>query len=412
MLTGLMPEVLVPRADAASITVLENLVAVVTSPEFADNVVAADRDGHMALDNVAALRRIGITALPADPAFGEGGAPVSLLVDVMEVLGRFDASTAVAMNMHWSGVRALSRMPTFARRDEALAAVLAGTGALCGAFSNPSGEIDSRKARLSCRIEGDDLVLNGRAGFGSMSDAATHAVLGGLVENSDPDDPLLAMTVGRIGETGLIKHDNWSAMGMRGTGSNDIECRDLRIPVADCLVLPRSQMVQSRATESAVVAFGIAAIWVGLCQTALDFTVEHVKGRYGYMAQGTFNDSRDQFRADQAWAQIGIGGMDHWHGTGRDLLRSIVLRLDAGEDVPPRDLVRPLFHLRRMVEEVSMGAMKVCGAHGYVTAQKLERVFRDLLGGVVMAWKTDQLQQTLGVGALGREIAFTGPAGS
>ncbi len=59
-----------------------------------------------------------------------------------------------------------------------------------------------------------------------------------------------------------------------------------------------------------------------------------------------------------------------------------------------------------------MGAMKVCGAHGYLTAQKLERIFRDLVGGIVMAWKTDQLQQTLGVGALGRPVVFTGLAGS
>lgn len=405
-------DVLVPVPDGASRKVLDELVSIISAPQFAENAAQADRDGRMALTNVRDLRQIGITALPIAAAFEENGPPIALLVDVMELLGRVDAPTAVALNMHWSGVRSLARMPAFARRDEALDAVASGVGALCGAFSNPSAEIDSRKARLSCRITGDNVVLNGRAGFGSMSDAATHAVLGGVVENSDPRDPLLAMTVGRIGESGLIKHDNWSAMGMRGTGSNDIECKNLRIPLSDCLVLPRSQMRQPRATESAVVAFGIAAIWAGLSQAAMDFTVEHVKGRFGYMAQGTFNDSAEQYRADQAWAQVGIGNMDHWLGTGRDLLRGTVLRLDSGEDVPARELVRTLFHLRRMSEEVAMGSMKVCGAHGYVTAQRLERVFRDLLGGVVMAWKTDQLQQTLGVGALGREVAFTGPAGS
>ena len=406
------PDVLVPVSGEACKNILGELSALVTSPAFGKNAAVADREGRMAQDNVAALRRIGITALPISPAFGKQGAPIALQVDIMELLGRYDAPTAVAMNMHWSGVRALTRMPAFPRRDETLAAVLNGSGALCGAFSNPSGEIDSRKARLSCRVEDDVLVLDGRAGFGSMSDAASHAVLGGVVDHGGLDDPLLAMTVGRIGEPGLVKHDNWSAMGMRGTGSNDIECRDLRIPISECLILPRSKMWQTRAAESAVVAFGIAAIWVGLSQAALDFTVEHVKGRYGYMAQGTFNDSAEQFRADQAWAQVGIGNMDHWLGTGRDLLRGTVLRLDLGEDVPVRDLVRTLFHLRRMSEEVAMGAMKVCGAHGYVTAQSLERTFRDLLGGIVMAWKTDQLQQTLGLGALGREITFTGPAGS
>lgn len=391
---------------------LDAVEALVGSEEYGARVVAADRAGRMAVDNVAALQRLGVVGLPVATRYGADGPPLGLSLAVMELLGRYDASTAVAVNMNWAGVRTLRQLPSFPRRDEALAAVREDRGAVCGAFSNPSTELDSRKARLTCRLDGADVVLDGRAGFGSMSDAATHAVLGGMVADSNPDDPLFVLTLGRIGEAGLVKHDNWSAMGMRGTGSNDIECRGLRIPAADCLVAPVSEFRRSRTADSAATAFGIAAIWVGLSRAALDFTVDHVQHRYGYMAEGTFNASTTRFRADEAWAQTGIGNMDHWLGTGQDLLRALAARLDAGEDVPTRDLVRTLFHLRRMSEEVAMGAMKVCGAHGYVTAQRLERIFRDMVGGVVMAWKTDQLQQTLGVGALGRPIVFTGPAGS
>jgi alkylation response protein AidB-like acyl-CoA dehydrogenase len=391
---------------------LERLRELVTSEEYAERVVEADRAGAMALGNVAALQELGIVGLPAAAPWGPDGPPLALQVAVMELLGQHDGPTAVAVNMNWAGLRTLRRLPSFPRRDEALAAVLDGRGALCGAFSNPSTELDSRKARLSCRLEGDVVVLDGRAGFGSMSDAATHAVLGGVVENGDRENPVFVLTLGRIGEPGVVKHSNWSAMGMRGTGSNDIECRGLRIPVADCLVAPVSEFQRSRTVDSAATAFGIAAIWVGLSQAAMEFTVDHVQRRFGYMAEGAFNASTTEYRADEAWAQIGIGAMDHWLGTGRDLLHTVTSRLDAGEEVPNRDLVRTLFHLRRMTEEVSMRAMKVCGAHGYVTGQRLERIFRDLVGGVVMAWKTDQLQQTLGVGALGREVVFTGPAGS
>ncbi len=400
------------RVESEAAVLLRGLRELLESEEYAERVVEADRAGRMALDNAAALKELGVVGLPAATRFGPDGPPLELSIAVMELLGRHDASSAVAINMNWAGVRTLRQLPSFPRRDEALAAIQDGRGAVCGAFSNPSTELDSRKAKLSCRLEGEDVVLNGRAGFGSMSDAATHAVLGGLVEDSDPADPMFVLTLGRIGEPGLVKHENWNAMGMRATGSNDIECRELRIPVDECLVAPISDMRKSRTADSAATAFGIAAIWVGLSQAAMDFTVDHVQHRYGYMAEGTFNTSTTQFRADEAWAQTGIGNMDHWLGTGRDLLSAVVARLDAGEDVPTRDLVRTLFHLRRMSEEVSMGAMKVCGAHGYVKAQRLERIFRDLVGGVVMAWKTDQLQQTLGVGALGRPIVFTGPAGS
>ncbi|GAB7004760.1 acyl-CoA dehydrogenase family protein [Nocardioides sp. AN3] len=398
--------------DLTESTLLRTLGDLLESEEYTEGVVESDRAGRMALSNVKALQDLGVVGLPASTRFGDAGPTLALSLAVMELIGRHDASSAVAINMNWSGVRGLKQLPSFPRRDEALTALRANRGAVCGAFSIPAAELDSRKARLSCRIRDGEVVLNGRAGFGSMSDAATHAMLGATVDGSDPADPAFVLTLGRFGEPGLIKHDNWSAMGMRGTGSNDIECRDLRIPVAECLVAPVSQFKQRRTGDSAATALGIAAIWIGLSQAAMDFTVEHVHHRYGYMAEGAFNTSTTQYRADEAWAQIGIGNMDHWLGTGRELLGAVAARLDAGEDVPARDLVRTLFHLRRMTEEVSMGAMKVCGAHGYLTAQKLERIFRDLVGGIVMAWKTDQLQQTLGVGALGRPVVFTGLAGS
>jgi alkylation response protein AidB-like acyl-CoA dehydrogenase len=107
--------------------------------------------------------------------------------------------------------------------------------------------------------------------------------------------------------------------------------------------------------------------------------------------------------------------MEHWLETGRTIFYDTVARLNttfpSAQDFT-RHLVRTVYHLRRMSEEVALGAMKVCGAHAYVRTRPLERIVRDLLGGVVMAWKTDELVQTLGRGALGMPVSIVGPAGS
>ena len=155
--------------DAAEL--LEALEELLANDEYAARVTEADRDGRMALDNVEALRELGVVGLPLSDRFGAGGPALRDSLAVMELLGRHDASSAVAVNMNWSGVRALRQLPSFPRRDEALAAVGDRRGALCGAFSTPAAELDSRNVRLSCRIEGAHVVLEGRAGFGSMSDA-------------------------------------------------------------------------------------------------------------------------------------------------------------------------------------------------------------------------------------------------
>ena len=63
--------------------------------------------------------------------------------------------------------------------------------------------------------------------------------------------------------------------------------------------------------------------------------------------------------------------------------------------------VRTTYHLRRMAEEVAQGAISVAGAHGYVRGSEIDRLYRDLTGGIVMAWKTDELRHSLGLSALG-----------
>jgi len=255
-----------------------------------------------------------------------------------------------------------------------------------------------------------------------MSDAARYAVLGGTIEKAD-GEPDIAFTLGRFGDTGLINHGNWSGMGLRATASHDLECRDLRIPRTECFIAPASTVQQillsksvNRVVNSATGAVGILGIWLGAAQAAFDFTLEYVRGRYGYLATGPLAAQVSSYRSDEAWAQSAIGNMDHWLGTGRWILYDLVARLEGGaaatDPALSRDVVRTVFHLRRMTEEVALGTMKTCGAHAYVTTRPLERIFRDLMGGVVMAWKTDQLQHTLGLGALGHSVTFTGPGGS
>ncbi|GAA4885714.1 acyl-CoA dehydrogenase family protein [Pseudonocardia benzenivorans] len=394
--------------------IVERVRECAAADDFAERARVADRDGALAVENLRLMQEIGVTGMPIDPALGSSGASLSAAVRVMEELAYRDASTALAINMHWGGARGLAQMPSFPRRDEACAAIARHEATICGGFSISSEGLDSRKSGVVCRDEGDVYVFNGRSGYASMSEAAGYAMLGAILEGSDPDDPTYVLTVGRMGEPGLINHHNWNAMGMRATGSSDLECRDLAVVKDDCLVGQMKTFQFRRPIDTAYNTFGIGAIWVGLSRAAFDFTVDHAKRRYGYMASSSLESVKASYRADEPWAQAAIGSMDHWLGTGRALLRDMVDRLDDYDDdeLMGRDHVRTLYHLRRMSEEVALGAMKTCGAHGYVKSRTLERIFRDLIGGVVMAWKTDDLQHKLGVGALGRPIMISGPGGT
>jgi alkylation response protein AidB-like acyl-CoA dehydrogenase len=341
---------------------------------------------------------------------------------VMEEIAYADGSTAVAMNMHLLISHFLRFLPMFPHATRVVEDI-ARTGALiCGPGSVPTGDLDNRKSGFRVREAGEHFVLEGKAGFASMSEGATYVMLGGWIEGAGSAEPRVVMAIPRIDSPGIRNLRNWDAMGMRGTASHDIECSGLEIPRGEAFVAPLSLLREGQKALGVDAmkirswgALGILGLWVGLAQAAYDFTLDYVAKRHGYLAGNSQAGGEVGYRSNEAWAQIAIGRMDHWLHTGRVVLEDTVRRLDGPfDDVAQftRHMVRTVYHLRRMSEEVAEDAMRTCGAHAYVSGSQLERIYRDMVGSNVMAWKTDQLVHMLGLAALGREITLAGPAGT
>lgn len=163
---------------------------------------------------------------------------------------------------------------------------------ICGPGSVPTGGLDNRQAGFKIREDGDDLVINGRAGFASMSDGAKYALIGGTVDRGEGNEPDVALTVPELSTPGITNLHNWNAMGLRGTASHDIVIEEARIPKSEGLVIPaamlrmvlqaQAQVVDVQSQLRARGALGILAIWLGQAQAAFDFTIDYVKQRHGY----------------------------------------------------------------------------------------------------------------------------------
>lgn len=393
---------------------------------FTQRAERIDREGAFPKENIAELKALGIPGMALSKELGGLGVCAEAQMRIMEEIAYGDGSTAVAMNMHVLIADFLNFFPPFPRRNAVLEDIGRNGALICGGASVPSGEVDSRKAGYSVTEDGDNLVVNGKAGFASMSEGAKYTIIGGAIDRGEGNPPDVCVMIPDIATPGIRIMYNWDAMGLRGTASHDVVAENVVVPKAEALVIPQAMLriiteaqgqVTSPATQNrARGALGILAIWLGLSQAAFDFTLDYVKQRHGYMAgNGVGLGPTPGFRADQAWAQFGIGNMEHWLESGRIVLYDAVRRLDAQFDSPQafvRHMLRTTYHLRRMSEEIAEGSMKVCGAHAYVRAKPLERIFRDLVGGNVMAWKTDELQLSIGQGALGLPVNFVGPAGT
>ena len=385
-----------------------------------------DRNGEFPRQNVDELLALNVPAMAFGKENGGLGISVEAQMRIMEEVPEGGRPTAVGLNMHAIVAGFPEGMPPFPRRNQVIEDIGRNGALICGPGSIPTGGLDNRQAGFRFEEDGDFVVANGKAGFASMSEGAKYALVGGAIDRGEGNPRDIVLSVPELNTPGFKLMMNWDAMGLRGTASHDVVVENMRLPKSEVLIIPEAMMRAVLEAQGKVVsvqsqmrargALGILAIWLGLAQHAFDFTVEYVKERHGYLAGPTTGGGPNAgYRADAAWAQFGIGNMEHWLETGRIVLYECIRRLDTPFEDPQaftRHLVRTVYHLRRMSEEVSAGAMRVCGAHAYVKNRPLERIYRDMVGGNVMAWKTDELMHSLGLSALGREITFVGPAGT
>ena len=387
---------------------------------FRERAAAADRDGELPLDNFNELAELGISGLLISEVLGGLEADGETFVRLIEEIAYGDASTAVALNMHLLVTSIAGALPPYPQRDKVLTACANGAWC-CAPGSIPSRELDNTSTGFAATEDGTDLIISGRAGFASGADAAQYAMVGALIER--PTEPDLVIALPEFQQEAITNRSNWDGMGLRSTASHDVVIDDLRIARADCFVVPLSllrmgeQMIpQLQWQRRALPGLGICAIWLGNAQAMFDETVEYLKQRRGYLASANSPlGGTNELRSQQAWAQMALGEMDSWLASARTMLYHAVSEVDrayADRQSFVRMQVRTTHHLRRMAEEVAQISIKTTGAHAYVKGQPLERLYRDLTGGIVMAWKTDELQHSLGLAALGEEITIVGPAGT
>ncbi len=155
--------------------------------------------------------------------------------------------------------------------------------------------------------ESGGLRVSGRWPFGSGSHLATW-ICGGchIIENGAPKPDPHGMP-----ETLLVFfhrddvtiHDNWHVSGLRGTGSNDIEVRDLLVPEGRWVVLggkPRIDAPLYRFPTLGLLALGVSSVAVGIAERAISEFIELAGGK---VPTGSTRSLANRSRAQQDLAE-------------------------------------------------------------------------------------------------------------
>ncbi|EKU97668.1 acyl-CoA dehydrogenase [Leptolyngbya sp. PCC 7375] len=323
---------------------------------------AADASDAFVAENFVTLRESGLSAMGVPKEFGGGGASYTEVCEVLQILGRYCSSTALAFAMHthqvmiptWKWQHKQAPVESLLRRVTQEQLILLSSGG--GDWLNGSGI-------ANCSMGG--FVINARKGFVSGAPAGDVLMTSAVYDDPTDGPTVLHFAVPMQGN-GVSIEPVWQAMGMRGTGSHNVVLSDVFIPEQSiALRRPAGKWHPAFHLVSMIALPLIYSVYVGVAEAARDLAVQ----------QASKNCD------DEQMCYL-VGGLDNELTAARIALQHIVSTAVAsqpGFDVTNQVLTGRTLIAKAVLNVVDM-AMEVAGGRAFHRPFGLEKLFRDAQG--------------------------------
>jgi len=244
-------------------------------PSFAARAAEHDRSASFVAENYAQLKQHKVFSAGIPIKLGGGGATHADVCSIVRELGKHCGATGLSFAMHSHPVAA-NVFKHLHGDEKATAAltkiasaelVIAGTGA--NDWLASSGEAIEVK---------DGYVVNAHKRFVSGGPGADLFVTSAVFDGDDGPEVLHFAIP--MNSDGVEIQSNWDALGMRGTGSNDIIMRDVFVPAA--AIVTRRPIGVWHPMWDVIVPIALPIIvscYVGLAEKATELAIDSASGK-------------------------------------------------------------------------------------------------------------------------------------
>lgn len=356
--------------------------------DFAQRAAQHDADDSYPTENFAALKSAGLIRAGVPGELGGGGAQVRDLCEMLRIIAHGCSSTALALAMHTHQVAIpawrWTHKPEARPAVEPLLRRIAAENLL---LISSGGSDWVGGSGTAVKVDGG-YRISGRKIFGSNSVMGDMLMTCAVAEEDGQRKVLhfgLPMTA-----PGVKVLDTWRAIGMRATGSNDIEIDGAFVP-DDKIALKRAagewhflfQVIGNIAFPL------IYAAYLGVAEQARDRAV----------ALAARKPPSDRLRRL-------AGEMDTALQATRYAHRAMVEV--AEQNAPSAESVNEVMIGRRLVEENALRtvelAMDLAGGVGFYRGAGLERLFRDIQAARYHPMNREAQYEYAGAMALGQPV--------
>lgn len=330
--------------------------------EIAGEAALHDQEESFVADGYRLLRAAGFFKALVPAELGGHDVPYRTLCDAIRRLGTYCGSTALAFSMHshlvavpaWRWRHEKAPVEGLLKRVAAEDLVLISSGAQDWL---PSGG-------RAVKVEGGYRVT-ARKGFASGSPMGDLLVTSAIDEDAEGGRTVLHFAVPFKAE-GVRRHDTWHVMGMRGTGSHDVEFDNVFVP------------------DAAIVARREPGKWHILYHHVYAMAFPLVYSAYVGVAEGARRKALlvAQRKRGPAATSIAAGRMENAFAKAEmalDRLIRIAETERAGPERTARSASARTLAGQAAIETVEC-AMELAGGASFYRDLGLERAFRDVQG--------------------------------
>jgi alkylation response protein AidB-like acyl-CoA dehydrogenase len=344
---------------------------------------SGDEDSFVA-KNFALMKEAGLFEAGVPRELGGGGASPDELAEMLCTLAWHCGSTALAFAMHAHQVAVPAwrwrHQPTARPAVEPLLKRVADER-LQLVSSGATDWIDgSGKAE---KVEGG-YRITARKRFASGVPTGDLLITGAVLEEQGQPPVVLHFAL-PLSSPRVKVMDNWRTLGMRGTGSHDIEIDGHIVPEAAVSLKRRSGEWHPLFQIITTIAFPLVyAAYLGVAERARDIALKVARGK---------PDRHTIQIAGRLETEIMAARLAHGH-----MLATVRLNAPSAQTVNDIMTARQLVgrHTIAAVEQ----AMELAGGSGFYRAVGLERRFRDIQGARYHVMRTAQQQEYAGSMAL------------
>lgn len=358
---------------------------------LADAAPAADRSGAFPWAGIRAVHESGLLESTVAKRYGGKGASLLDTAHILAALGRGDPSVALISAMtlfnhlaqatrnHWPEDLYLNLLAQAKERP-----LLLNAARVEPELGSPArGGLPATRARRTA----SGWSISGRKRFVTGAHGLSHFL---VWAHTDEAPTRVGTFVVPNGLPGIRIIENWDSLGMRASGSHDVEYEDVEIPLQNVVDLTGTEVAQQDNRGHAAITLALTSLYLGVAEAAQAafnrFAHQRVPTNLGHPIART-----ERFVTLSGEIDLLIGG-------ARQLIFDA---LSTGQADAER-LIRARLLAGRQLRDAVQLAVRGLGNPGLGAELGLERHFRDIQAVLVHAPQEDTAISLLGRSAFDR----------